>query len=294
MGTGLGVDPTKDGTGAITSGMSSQDHRKVLGSLYSPGIISGATVATSPSAMTYTVSAGVASIKTATGQAVLAPIPQQTVNALPAPGSGSARVDIVFAKQRFPVDGDSNVIIDVATVLPANALELGRFSVGVGITKTDAAVRTGQVDYSIPYGANLGVLHEFVNTYSGAMSIPLIREGHGTISLPTDRRVKFSITATMYAIGANGFDNSKYTEHFFLPNIDGGDMVIFCTPGLHQAWATYKWEHYFNLAAGTHTVMYGSGRMVGPGQAATHYGTDGAGFGRTGVIFRVEDAGVLI
>jgi hypothetical protein len=95
------------------------------------------------------------------------------------------------------------------------------------------------------------------------------------------------------AIGAVGFDNSKYCEYGFLPNIDGGDFVLWTTPGLHQAWATYQWEGYFNATAGYHTVCYGGFHASGPGQAYQFHGVYG-GFGRTGTVFTVEDAGVVI
>lgn len=289
MTSGFGVDASSDGT----SGTSSSDIRKINGGLYTPGIISGCTVATSASAMTYTVSLGVVAIQTAVGEIVLAPVATTAVTTASAPTTGS-RTDIVYAQQRYPsIEGDANIVIGVGTVLPVRAVELKRYVVSAGNLNTDATVATGAVNYSIPYGASLGVLHRWQNTYSGLLSTALIREGQGTITLPTDRRVKFSVNALLYASGASGFDNSKYTEHYFLPNINGGDMVIFTTPGLHQAWGQYYWEHTLNVSAGVWPVNLGSGRMVGPGQAATYYGVSG-GFGRTGIVFTVEDMGPAI
>lgn len=291
MATGIGVDPTKDGQGAILSGMSSQDHRTVLGSLYSPGIISGGVVSTSASGMTYSVTAGVAAIKITTGQVVLAPIPATTITAAAA---SADRVDVIYARQNFPADGNSNVVVSYGTALPANSVELARYNVKTGIASTSATTLAGVRDYSIPYGATLGVLYTWTNTYSGILSANLLREGYGSFSVPTDRRIRISVSALLYADGASGFDNARYTEHYFLPNIDGGDQVIFTTPGLHQAWGTYNWVHYMNVSAGTHTTNLGAGRMVGPGRACTYYGLDGNGFGRKGVQYIIEDAGVVI
>ena len=48
------------------------------------------------------------------------------------------------------------------------------------------------------------------------------------------------------------------------------------------------------MGAGTHTVNLGSLRIVGPGQAETHYGVDGQGFGREGVQFTVTDDGPIV
>jgi hypothetical protein len=298
MTSGWGVDATVSG-GIATSGTEAADVRKVWGALYSPGIVTGCTITTSGSAMQYTIASGVASIKTATGEAVMAPVASSTFTATAAPGSGT-RVDVAFVQQRFPIDGDSYVVFRVlpfaneaAISLPSNSLEVKRFLVSAGQTNTNAATIIGDTNYSIPYSGGLGVLHTWTNSYNGLMYTGLERRGHGTIYLPTDRRLKFSIQTTMYANGASGFDNSKYCEYGFLPNIDGGDFVLWTTPGLHQAWATYQWEGYINATAGYHDVMYGGLHVVGPGQAFQVYGTFG-GYGRTGTVFTVEDAGVVL
>lgn len=294
MTTGLGVDPTKNGSGVITSGMSALDMRKVNGALYTPGIISGCLVTTSASALTYTVDAGVVAIATATSpyNIVLAPVPA-TVKTVTAPPSG-VRTDIVYATQHFPADGDSEVIVDVGTILPANSVELMRFTIGVGVGNTNAATRIGTTNYSIPYGGTLPILHYFEDSYNGVLPNAISRRGYGTFSVPTDRRLRFSLSATLYAQNAVRFDNNNYCEYYFLPNIDGGDMQIWTTPGLHQAWATYTWEAFVNVAAGVHTCNFGLGRMVGPGNAATFTGTDGSGFGRKSFVFRVQDEGVIV
>lgn len=289
MTSGFGVDATADGT----SGTSSSDIRKINGGLYTPGIISGCAVTTSASAMSYTIASGVVAIRCATDEIILAPVATTTISTPAAPTTGS-RTDIVYVQQRYPsIEGDANLVVAAGTTLPARAVELRRYIVSAGNLNTNATVATGGINYSIPYGASLGVLHRWQNTYSGLLSTALIREGYGQITLPTDRRVKFSVNALLYAAGASGFDNSKYTEHYYLPNLNGGDMVIFTTPGLHQAWGQYYWEHTVDVSAGTWPVNLGSGRMVGPGQAATYYGVS-SGFGRTGVVFTVEDMGPIV
>lgn len=295
MATGIGVDPTKSGS-TITSGRSALDDRKIWGGLYSPGIISGGAVSTSGSLLQYTVSEGVAAIKTATGQIVMAPIPATTVTTPAAPTSGSPRTDIVYVKQRFPADGDSNVVVGVAagTALPTNALELMRFSVPLNAANTNSATRTGFQTFSIPYGANLGTLYEYTYTTSGALPTSFTRLGHGSFYVPTDRRLRFSISAMIYAQGAVGFSNANYCEYYFIPNFDSNDFVIWTTPGLHQAWATYSWSEDINVSAGVHTTNFIAARAVGPGTPMTHYGLDVNGYGRRGIQFRIEDVGVAV
>jgi hypothetical protein len=293
MATGIGVDPTKSGA-TITSGRSALDDRKIWGGLYTPGIINGGSVTTSASLLQYTVSEGVAAIKTATGQIVMAPIPATTVTAPAAPTSGSPRVDIVYVKQRFPADGDSNVVVGVAagTALPTNALELMRFSLPLNASNTNSATRTGFQIFSIPYGANLGVIYEYKWTTSGVLPNLMGQYGHGTFYLPTDRRLRFSISALLYANGATGFSDSTYCEYFFIPLLDGADVAIWQSPGLHQSWATYNWSYDLNVSAGTHTTQFVMSQLRGPGSAATFYGSDEFGFSRKGIIYRIEDVGV--
>lgn len=289
MTSGFGVDRSTDGT----TGTSSQDIRKIFGALYTPGIISGCGVATSGSNLTYTVSSGVAAIKTGAGETIMAPVPSKTVTV--SSPSGGSRTDIVYAQQRYPsIEGDATVDVGVSTTLPARAVELRRYTLPSGAANTNAATISGGIDYSIPYGASLGVLHQYQDTTVGKYPVSLTRMGSGTIRLPTDRRLRFSLTTTLWANGSTGFDNSKYAEYAFLPSIDGSDICIWTTPGLHQAWATLAFEVYFNASAGTHTVGYGQFRMSGNTDAYGFYGTDGKGYGRTGTTFTVTDAGPTV
>lgn len=295
MTTGMGVDPTKNGSGVITSGTSSQDIRQIYGGLFTPGVVSGCVITTSPSAMTYTVSAGVAMLQTAAGQIVPIPVPAQTITALSAPSSG-ARTDVIYAKQRFPaIDGDSEVIVSYGTSAPTNSVVLRTYNQPAGASNTNAGTVSGSVNYSIPYGASLGNLYTYQHTANGQLPDSLTRYGYGTFYLPTDRRVHLKVTSVLYAMGAVGFDNAHYAEYGFLPNIDGGDYVLWSSPGLGQAWATYNFDLYINLNAGLHTVNLGFLKLAGgTTHAATAFGTDSLGFGRRGITFTIEDAGVTV
>lgn len=290
MTSGWGVDATLS-NGVPVGGTSDLDVRKVWGSLYSAGVISGCAVTTSPTQMKYTVASGVVAIKTATGEAVMAPVQGASVVASAAPSTGT-RKDIVYAIQRFPsIEGDSNVALGVGTTLPVRAVALATYTVSAGDTNTNQAVRSGSVDYSIPYGANLGVLYTWQHKFDGVLPNSLTRYGNGTFYLPTDRNVKFSLSACISAQGATGFDNSKYSEYGFLPNIDNGDFILWATPGMHQAWQLVNFSHTIQVSAGEHAVKLGFTRLVGPGNVLCHYGTDSLGYGRTGVTLTIEDVG---
>lgn len=290
MTSGWGVDATKV-NGVPTSGTTDLDVRKVWGALYTPGIISGARVTTNGTALSYTISSGVVAIKTATDEVVMAPVAGETKTVAAVTVD---RTDNVWVQQRFPtIETDSQLVIGVGPVVPERALLLASFNLTAGNTNTNQSVRVAGLQFSIPYGARLPRLHYWQNQYQGTLSSSLIREGHGSFYLPTDRYVKFSFSACLSALNASGFDNSKYTEHGFLPNLDGADLVIWTTPGLHQAWQTVYFERTIEVAAGYHTTNIGSVKKSGPGVATQWYGLQGDGFGRTGAEFFVDDAGPI-
>lgn len=286
MTSGLGVDPTKNGS-VVTSGTTSQDIQQIFGGLYTPGLVSGGSVTTNPSAMTYTVASGVAIVQMAAGLNVPIPIPAQTVSAPNVPVGGS-RTDIVYAQQRTPaIDGDSNVIVNVATVLPPRSVALKSFTQPAGANNSAAGAVTGSVNYVIPYGATLGRLWYYQHKISGNLPYTYTRVGTATIYLPTDRMITFKVCAVLSAAGG-------YCEYGFLGNYDGGDFVLWSTPPLTPAKATFMFESTITLPAGSHTVSLGLTRVVGPGTGQTLYGTDPNGYGRNGIEFSVIDAGVVV
>jgi hypothetical protein len=300
MTSGWGVDATVTNN-LVTSGTTSADVRKVWGALYTPGIINGCKITRSGSAMTYTVASGVVAISPSIGEVIMAPVQGATVTAAPSPGTGT-RIDVVYIEQRQPSSGDSNVAIGVASfategsiVLPPASLELNRYLVKAGQTNTNAVTQIGDTRYSIPYGGSLGVLHYWNNKFDGDLSNNLLREGHGSYDLPTDRLVRYTWRTVLSARGAAGFDNSKYCEYGFLFNSNriggSGDFIIHTTPGLHQAWATYEFNSLITLPAGPNTFSMAGIRIVGPGTAWQHSVGDALGFGRRGGEFTVEDMG---
>lgn len=292
MTSGFGVDPTKDGSGAITSGTSSQDIRQIFGGLYAPGVVSGGAVSTSSSAMTYTVTAGVGVVEVAAGQNIPIPIPATTLTAQSVPASGS-RTDIVYAQQRFPsIEGDSEVIVNYGPTLPPRAIKLNTYIAPAGASNTSAGTVTGDVDYAIPYGTNQGVLYNYVHTFNGTIDPGNFRQGMGTIYLPTDRYLRFGVSTCLSALDASGFDNSKYCEFYYYPELDYTPLAYWNTGGLHQAWAIRNFELYVTVPAGQHVVSYSRGRAVGPGNAVAHYGAISGSVSYPGTTLTISDAGV--
>lgn len=291
MATAWGVDPLKDGNGLVTIGTTALDFRLIQGGIYTPGIINGGVVTRSASALTYTVSAGVAAfpiVTTAPKQTALGAIPY-TVKTVTAPSSGT-RTDLVYALQRTVADnGDPNIVVEVGTVLPAKAVLLDSYIVSAGQTNTNAAVRTGQIAYSIPYGASLGTLWQIRDTFNG--DVPVARRiiGSGTFYVPTDRNVRISATTSVSAKDAVKFDNAKYCESGIEVFIDGVSKYIWTTGGLHQAWEEYHWSESFTATMGSHTVRYETFRAQGPGVPVQRYSV-----GNAGNLCKIEDIGPAI
>jgi hypothetical protein len=280
MTTGFGADPLKDGNGVVTVGTTAEDIRQITGSLYSAGLISGGVITTSPTALTYTVSAGVAAFPIVTDtstpykpqnqRTVLGPIPATTLTTT-APTSGT-RTDIVYAKQLTPAaDGDANIVVGIATTLPARAVALGTYTVTAGNTNSNAFTKTGSIVWSIPYGASLGRLvgvnSYFNSTFGITTGNPTGRStvASGAFYLPTDRLLSVQLTVAVSANGAVGFDNSKYCEAGYDVFWDNNKLVSWTTMGLHQAWQEVNWDIDVSSNPGSHTIRVEHYRAAGPG-----------------------------
>lgn len=286
MATGFGIDPTLNADGVPTSGTTSRDIRNITAGLFTPGVISGAKVSTSASAMTYTVSAGVIAVPITSAEVVLAPVPAVTVATAAAPTSGT-RTDIIYAMQGMPtIDGHSNVQVKVGTSLPARAVELGRRSVGANIRNTNAAIKTGDVNYSVPYGASMGIIFEHRDARNGIINHARTTVHTRTINLPTDRTVKFNITSAMSARNSSAWDASQYCTTVYEIIVDGKAISRFSTGGLDKTLQTFTFQDSHVLRAGTHTISYAMWRGVGPGYPVAHYGS-----GWPGTLYTLEDIG---
>lgn len=283
MTTSWGIDPLKDANGVVTMGTTAADFRQIQGGLYSPGLISGGKVTRSASAMTYTVSAGVAAFPIVTGtnpQTVLGPIPAGTLTTT-APSSGT-RVDMIYALQRtVAVEGDPSIVLALGTTLPAKAVLLDAFIVSSSNTNTNAAVRQADIKWSIPYGASLGLLVNRRSTFMGNFTATAT-DLTGSFYLPTDRITRISIQVGLSAAGAVKFDNSTYCEAGYEVYIDDVLKFRWTSQGLHQAWAENFWSETLQLSAGSHTYKTVRYRAQVPGTPVVREG---------GAIFQIQDAG---
>lgn len=274
MATGFGVDPTKRNDGVITSGTTSEDIRRIIGSLMSPGIVGDTGLVTlSKTDMTATVSAGSVVIPTGSKEAVIAPIPNTKVS-LSAPASGTQSWKI-YVKQNFPnIDGDSEVIVTATTgiVPPTNTLILDVIDISAGMTVASGGVSSYDKRFSIPYGSNGGALGWFTDTSNAIVDSANDRWVHSwthNFNLATDRKVKVEVSPTLSAVRADKVTAARiwnpddYTEMAYRVDIDGRTVVRFNTPGLSRSWSTYYFQHYENLRQGSHTISIYMARVSG-------------------------------
>ena len=291
--------PIADSSGV---GTSPADARKILSAHWASfGVVTGGTVSTSSTGLTYTVAPGVGvGSRGTTYGAVEFLIPSGSVTTTAGPSSGS-RIDVVYALPQDPSQGDASADVILGVVngtaassptkpgVPTGAVELGAFLVPQSMWKTSQATAYGDQVYAIPYGASLGVLVDVKDTTSGVPSNQSPSSapwrGSSKFYLPTSRYVEVSLVIPMQSKGDED-DSGSLTIQF---RIDGQiayeEMFAYST----TRWDTARVTYAFLLSAGSHTVAYkwakGSAnmpdiRLVGTGKY------------REGVVFRVRDLGV--
>lgn len=308
MPVGFGADPTLDAQGKVLVGTTSSDIRKILGAMYTPGRVSGGVVTTSTTDTTYRVSAGVAVIPMATDENVIVNWP--AVTNLTSGATNLPREEYIYVMQRTPRDdADSNVVVRAGTSVPGfiqaedgswvppsfyggssapKVHVLARYKYAAGADTSSKAVRAGDTDYSIPYGASRGELLWAQSTWNGPFTVRqtmFTRE----FTLPTDRLVGFNLAATVSATGSVKFSDNTYCEASWFLIVDGIQVAKWQSPGLHQAWVTCNFEIRRDLFAGKHTVTVDRQREAGPGTPQQHYIPSGAMGGH----LTVTDFGVI-
>lgn len=289
MSTSWGIDPLKDANGVVTIGTTSADLRQIQGGLYSPGLISGGLVTRSASALTYTISPGVAAFPIVTGetpQTVLGAIPNRVLTTT-APASGT-RLDMIIAEQRtVTTDGDPNIDVRIVTELPPRSVLLDAYIVSNTTANTNAAVRSADIKYSIPFGAPRGLpWYTQRSTFNGTFTATKSNVINGSFYLPSDRVVDCKLSTSLNSSGAIKFDNTKYCEAAFAVYIDSIWKWTWTSGGLHQAMQDYHWSETLTVAQGTHTIRVERWASVGPGTPFQRYGQ-----GNLGTLFEIRDVG---
>lgn len=258
MATSFGIDPTVNSSGEITSGTTSRDIRKVIGGMYTQGILNGMNVTTSTTDLTYKISAGSAVNFISGGDSdehVLVPGYPTTITTTA--GGANPRVDYVYVKQNRPeVEGNSNIVYGVTNTRPAQGdsrLVLKTFTVPAGMTRTSQASMTGTLDYAVPRAAAGKIIYERRDMYTGMMNSRSYQSTviGGNFYLPSPRRVKVEVVSTFRNSGSNPTDdflvsvlylNGLQDIRFTSGAVDSGFVETHC----------YTWT--YELPAGSHSI----------------------------------------
>lgn len=260
MATSFGIDPTLNASGQVTSGTTSRDIRKVIGGMYTQGILNGMDVTTSTTDLTYKISAGSAVNFISGGDGdehILVPGYPTTVTTTT--GGTSPRVDYVYVKQNRPeVEGNSNVVFGVTNAKPSDGdsrLVLKTFTVPAGMTKTSQASISGMSDYAVPRAAGGRVIMEKRDTYTGFMKARSYQATilGGNFYLPSPRRVVVDIVTTYRNEGTTNTTDDFVVSAIYL---NGLRDVTFMSGNLdvttHSRTDCYTWT--YTLPAGTHSI----------------------------------------
>lgn len=258
MATGFGVGPDANGNGTTPD-----DIQRITSAEYIwPGIINRCKV-TGTTGMSYYIEGGAAVIQVGAVAKVKVPVFEQTVPTQPAPTTGS-RTDIVYVKQNFAAtDGNNNVIVAVGQTLPANSLELARFTVNAGITSTKQAVAIGNPIYTRPVGASFGVLFRAVDQGNGVNGVLTKHtRGVGSFNLWTDSDVEIQISSCV----SGPFANDNTGSVIYKVYVDDKIVAAF-ERAFNRYWETKQFSTMVTLPVGRHTVKYTvEGQAAEPGQ----------------------------
>lgn len=303
MATSFGIDPTLNSNGEVTSGTTSRDIRKVIGGMYTQGILNGMNVTTSTTDLTYKISAGSAVNFISGGDGdehVLLPGYPTTVTT--APGGTNARVDYIYVKQNRPeVEGNSNIVYGVTNTKPADGdsrLVIKTYTVPAGMTRTSQASVSGTIDYSVPRAAAGKILMEKRDSYVGYMNARSYQATilGGSIYLPSPRRVIVDIVTTYRN------EQSKTSVDDFVVSaiyLNGSRDVTFMSGNLdatkHSRTDCYNWV--YELPAGTHSITVHKNSWAKTWETSSIYFNGGSSPTTSGYfpgqVIRVTDGGAI-
>lgn len=303
MATSFGIDPTLDSNGKIVSGTSSRDIRKVIGGMYTQGILNGMAVTTSTTDLSYKISAGSAVNFISGGDGdehVLLPGYPATITT--AAGGTSPRVDYVYVKQNRPeTEGNSNIVYGVTNTKPAEGdsrLVLKTFTVPAGMTRTSQASVSASVDYAVPRAAAGRVLLEKRDAYEGLMNARSYQSTilGGSIYLPSPRRVVIDIVSTYRNQASATVSDDFLVSAIYL---NGKRDVTFASGNVDASKFTrtdcYTWT--YELPAGTHSITVHKNSWAKDWASSSIYLFGGSSPTTTGFfpgqVLRVTDGGAI-
>lgn len=296
LGTGFGVEPTKNAQGVITSGTSSKDIRWIVSGMYNQGILRDCFMMTSTTKLEYTIGSG--SVVNSIGSAapaeehIIMPVYGGIVTT--SAGGSSPRTDYVYVKQNLPhVEGNSDIVYGVMNTPPGTydqRLVIAIFDVPANMTRTSQASMRVERNYATPMSIGGKYLVAKVDTYHGKIANRTLNDLGGSFSLHTSRLIRVDFTVSVDAeAGANGIEEALYSYIY----VNGVRRATFSTGRIDHSWyTTHSYSYLLTLPAGTHniTLKRDSTYTEGPSSIYLRYSSTGGVPGQT---MHVTDCGVL-
>lgn len=292
MSTGFGVPGDQNGNSTTPD-----DIQVITGAEYvSSGILAGCQVSTTSATnpMGYKVADGAVIITLSTGRKIKVPVAGQTIPTTAAPATGS-RTESVYVKQNFPgTDGNNAVVVGVGASVPANAVEIDKYTVPAGATSSSQFTRVSNTKYALPVGGTLGALAGFVDKDNSQHEGEVLTRGAVSFYVPTDRFVEVSMkscvsTSVAAANGTTPTDSGSVLYTFYVD----GKPVHYWERGYSTLWEAKHNEFGYTLNAGAHTMHYTVERRFmpagGSGKWRVRYEQGGM---YPGDVFTITDRGV--
>ncbi len=294
--TAFPVKQSSDGVGCTDATL-----RMIVGSVYqSVGVISGLSVSGTDS-LYYSVSPGVAVCSkgdsdgktVAYSEAANTPAVSSNTTSYP-------RIDSVWITSHDITQGDSDNLVTVgvtegtaaatpkAPTIPTYATLLMNKLLPAGATTTKNATNASSIQSAIPYGASLGVLHSYQNTWDGLAdgSSVWVTEDSATITLSSDRLIEFRYARCMSCDDSTG----SIVIEFFLD----GSPFVQSEMSANGRWETHQFNFIKEVQAGTHVFAVKNRHQSGS-RVYYHYaaGSERGDSPLNGMTFDIVDRGIV-
>lgn len=277
------------------------------------GIVTGLSV-TGRNDLKYNVAAGVAVTSRSDSDGYAEAFWEGGQTPAVSPGNASSpRIDLVWIKSDDIQQGDddNHVVVGVTSgtpsaspappTCPSGCTPIAYMMLPANATSTASASKSDDGDFAVPYGATLGRIGYFHDTTSGQFDTELRKKTSRfsvSVSVPTDRILDLSFTASVYCSGTGGEHTSWYVAFMM-----DGDEIDYSGGEFHlntQTCETVQRNHTLEVEAGAHVFSVITSWVSGeaaPSSRAGSYSSQNVSaptFSGTfpGRIFEIWDRGV--
>ena len=296
--TAYGVRQTDAGLGTTVNEM-----RHILAAQWeSTGVVSGLAV-TGGTTLSYAVASGVAVCSKGDSDGkTLAYFSGGSTPTVSANSSGNPRIDAIWITSHDLDQGDADNLVTLgvtqgtaaatptAPTVPTYATLLAAMLVPAGATTTANATQAASIGYAIPYGASLGVLHDYRSTFDGEAdtSATWYTEDSATLYLPTDRLLEFRYARCMSS------DDSSNLGSIMVEFFQDGAAFVQSEMLASTKWETHEFSFVKTVTAGNHAFGVQNRHQAGGGITYRYAaGSDRGISPLNGMTFQIIDRGVV-